>query len=413
MPTPLIRSFARAPRVVLIVVGSLLLALILVIHLVKAHRAPAFITAVATTGDIEDTVLATGTVQAYKQVSVGAQASGQLKKLNVALGQEVKSGNLIAVIDPMTEEQALLNAQAALDAVRAQRRGQVALLKQDRLEFDRQREMLPAHATSQAAYDTAEATFNSTRASIANLDAQIVQAQSAVDAAKVNLGYTRITAPMDGEVVAVITQQGQTVIASQIAPTIIKLARLDIVTIKIQISEADVVRVKPRQEVYFTILGEPDHRYQARLRAVEPAPESINSDTGLGSGSSAASGASGGATSQAVYYNGLFDVPNPNRTLRIGMTVQANIVLDQAQRALLIPSTALMPSPTAAAPSARGHWATVQVLDARGRPVKRAVLVGINNNVNAQIVSGLRAGERVVIGTASATIDQNTRRAMD
>jgi membrane fusion protein, macrolide-specific efflux system len=413
MPTLLIRSFARAARVVLIVVGSLLLALILVVHLVKAHRAPAFITAVATTGDIEDTVLATGTVQAYKQVSVGAQASGQLKKLNVALGQEVKSGNLIAVIDPMTEEQALLNAQAALDAVRAQRRGQVALLKQDRLEFDRQREMLPAHATSQAAYDTAEATLNSTRASIANLDAQIVQAQSAVDAAKVNLGYTRITAPMDGEVVAVITQQGQTVIASQIAPTIIKLARLDIVTIKIQISEADVVRVKPRQEVYFTILGEPDHRYQARLRAVEPAPESINSDTGPGSGSSAVSGASGGATSQAVYYNGLFDVPNPNRTLRIGMTVQANIVLDRAQRALLIPSTALMPSSAPAAPSAPGHSATVQVLDARGRPVKRAVLVGINNNVNAQILSGLRAGERVVIGTASATIDQNARRALD
>ena len=183
MLTLLRRWFARAPRVVAIAVGSLLLALILAIHLVKAHRAPAFITAVATTGDIEDTVLATGTVQAYKQVSVGAQASGQLKKLNVVLGQEVKSGNLIAVIDPMTEEQALLNAQAALDAVRAQRRGQVALLKQDKFEFDRQREMLPAHATSQAAYDTAEATLNSTRASIASLDAQIVQAQSAVDAA--------------------------------------------------------------------------------------------------------------------------------------------------------------------------------------------------------------------------------------
>jgi len=370
-----------------------------------AHRNSEFVTAPVVIGNIEATVLATGTIQAYKQVSVGAQASGQLKALHVALGDEVKSGDLIAEIDPMTEQQALLNAQAALDVVRAQRLAQVAVLKQAQLEFERQKQMLGENATPRATYETAEATLGSTRANIAALDAQIVQSQAAVDAAKVNLGYTRISAPMAGEVVAVITQQGQTVIASQIAPTIIKLARLDLVTVKAQISEADVVRVKPGQDVNFTILGDSDHHYVAKLRAVEPAPDSINSEGGIGGAAAAAAGASGAAANSAVYYNGLFDVRNDDRKLRIAMTVQVNIVLDQAKQVSIIPSAALISGP--------GHEVSVRVVDAGGKPSTRRVVVGINNNVNAQILSGLRPGERVVIGTANASIDQDARRALE
>jgi len=400
-----LRNSLRRPRVILIGLGGLAAVAFMAARYFGAHRNSEFVTAPVVIGNIEATVLATGTIQAYKQVSVGAQASGQLKALHVALGDEVKSGDLIAEIDPMTEQQALLNAQAALDVVRAQRLAQVAVLKQAQLEFERQKQMLGENATPRATYETAEATLGSTRANIAALDAQIVQSQAAVDAAKVNLGYTRISAPMAGEVVAVITQQGQTVIASQIAPTIIKLARLDLVTVKAQISEADVVRVKPGQDVNFTILGDSDHHYVAKLRAVEPAPDSINSEGGIGGAAAAAAGASGAAANSAVYYNGLFDVRNDDRKLRIAMTVQVNIVLDQAKQVSIIPSAALISGP--------GHEVSVRVVDAGGKPSTRRVVVGINNNVNAQILSGLRPGERVVIGTANASIDQDARRALE
>lgn len=400
-----LRNSLRRPRVILIGLGGLAAVAFMAARYFGAHRNSEFVTAPVVIGNIEATVLATGTIQAYKQVSVGAQASGQLKALHVALGDEVKSGDLIAEIDPMTEQQALLNAQAALDVVRAQRLAQVAVLKQAQLEFERQKQMLGENATPRATYETAEATLGSTRANIAALDAQIVQSQAAVDAAKVNLGYTRISAPMAGEVVAVITQQGQTVIASQIAPTIIKLARLDLVTVKAQISEADVVRVKPGQDVNFTILGDSDHHYVAKLRAVEPAPDSINSEGGIGGAAAAAAGASGAAANSAVYYNGLFDVRNDDRKLRIAMTVQVNIVLDQAKQVSIIPSAALISGP--------GHEVSVRVVDAGGKPSIRRVVVGINNNVNAQILSGLRPGERVVIGTANASIDQDARRALE
>ena len=400
-----LRNSLRRPRVIIIGLGGLAAVAFMAARYFGAHRNSEFVTAPVVIGNIEATVLATGTIQAYKQVSVGAQASGQLKALHVALGDEVKSGDLIAEIDPMTEQQALLNAQAALDVVRAQRLAQVAVLKQAQLEFERQKQMLGENATPRATYETAEATLGSTRANIAALDAQIVQSQAAVDAAKVNLGYTRISAPMAGEVVAVITQQGQTVIASQIAPTIIKLARLDLVTVKAPISEADVVRVKPGQDVNFTILGDSDHHYVAKLRAVEPAPDSINSEGGIGGAAAAAAGASGAAANSAVYYNGLFDVRNDDRKLRIAMTVQVNIVLDQAKQVSIIPSAALISGP--------GHEVSVRVVDTGGKPSIRRVVVGINNNVNAQILSGLRPGERVVIGTANASIDQDARRALE
>ncbi|KAG1083237.1 hypothetical protein G6F40_014834 [Rhizopus arrhizus] len=129
--------------------------------------------------------------------------------------------------------------------------------------------MLAADASSREAFETAEARLAVTRAEIASLDAQIAQAEIQVDTARVNLGYTRIVSPIDGMVGAVVTKEGQTVNSIQSAPTIIKVAQVDTMTIKAQISEADVTRVKAGLPVYFTIRGEPDQRYQAKLRAFD------------------------------------------------------------------------------------------------------------------------------------------------
>src|SRR3546814_9169847 len=106
------------------------------------------------------------------------------------------------------------------------------------------------------------------------LEAQIVEGEVAVEIARVDLGYTKITAPIDGTVLAIVTQEGQTVNATQSAPTIIVIGQIDVMTVRAEISEADIVRVRPGQQVYFTILGDPDHRYEATLAGIEPAPES-------------------------------------------------------------------------------------------------------------------------------------------
>lgn len=357
-------------------------------------KKPDYVTATAGLADIEQAVLASGTLQAFKQVSVGAQASGQIKSLKVALGDVVKKGQLVAEIDSLTQQNSLRTSQAALANVQAQLLYKQATQKQAELAFQRAQTLLAADAGSRADFEAADAALHTARADVSAQQAQITQAQIAVNTAQVNLGYTQILAPIDGVVVALVAQEGQTVNANQSTPTIIKLARLDTITVKAQISEADVVRVKPGQKVYFTILGAPDKRYTTTLRTVEPAPDSILTDT-------TSSSASTTTSASAIYYNGLLDVPNPDGQLRISMTAQVNIVLDEAKQVLAIPSAAL-------GERDKQGRTTVRVLGPDGLAAPRAVKVGLNNNIHAQILDGLQAGDQVVVSEAAAG-DSSTR----
>ncbi|MEA5668951.1 efflux RND transporter periplasmic adaptor subunit [Stenotrophomonas sp. MH1] len=404
----------------------------------RKPAAPSLATSPVTRGDLEQTVDATGVIDAYKLVSVGAQVSGQIKSLKVQLGDVVKQGDLIAEIDSVTQQNSLKNAQAALENIRAQRAVQTASLKESELAFARQKEMLAAEATSRADYEAAEANLASTRAQIRALDAQIMQRETELSTAQANLGYTRITAPIDGTVVAVVAEEGRTVNANQSAPTIVKLARLDLVTVNAEISEADVVKVKPDMPVYFTILGKPDHKYEARLRTVNPAPASISTDSTTSSSSSSSS------SSTAVYYNALFDVENPDGTLRIDMTAQVSVLLAQASDALLIPTVALGPKVPEGGPAgaqreprslgeaqrqqrqararpdaaalANSNSYIVRVLGKDGQPAPRRIKVGLNNGSSVQVLEGLEEGEQVVVGEVTdaekASARGNTRGPM-
>lgn len=368
------------------VVIALVAGLLIKTLLFPSQTKSQFITAPATMGSVEQTVLATGTLEPVTLVSVGAQVSGQVTQLAVKLGQTVRKGQLIAEIDSQPQQNAFHTAQAQLANVQAQRAGAAANLALADLAFRRQAQMLAADATSKADYDTAQATLKSTQAQLAALDAQINQATVSVRSAQVNLGYTRIVSPIDGTVVAIVTQQGQTVNANQSAPTIVKVGQLETMTVQAEISEADVIKVHPGQEVYFTVLGDPDRRYAARLRAVEPAPESLATETSSSSSSS--------SSSSAIYYNGLFDVPNTDGQLRTSMTANVNIVLARANNVLTIPSAALNGK------GSRGRY-QVQVIDESGKPQPREVTIGVNNNATAQVLSGLKVGEKVVIAQAA------------
>jgi len=294
------------------------------------------LTVVARMGRIESTVLASGTIVPYKLVNVGAQASGRIVALHISLGDQVIKGQLIAEIDPATQRNALQIAEATLDQARAQREARTVVLRQAERALRRAQVTYLQEASSQADYEESEAAYNATKADVAALDAQIRQAVIAADTARVNLAYTKVIAPIGGTVVAILAPEGQTVNAVQAAPTIVKLADLGTMTVKAQISEADVVRVHPGQKVYFSILGAPARRYDTRVRTVEPAPESIGTET-----STAGGGVSGTNPSSAVYYNALLEIANADHQLRPSVTAQVNIVLREADSALVIPVTAL------------------------------------------------------------------------
>ena len=402
---------------------------------------PNYLTATAEIGDIENNVMASGKVKALNTVDVGAQVSGEVTRLFVEVGDEVQKGDLIAQIDQVTQKNSLSNEQASLEqseaalqsaraeslsrqaglkSAQADLASRQAELRQAQADFSRLQGLLAIDAISQQDYDTqgtkvqtAQAAVANARASIdtakaaiattaANINSQqaaLRKSQTNVSTAQEDLSYTTIRAPMSGTVVSVTTEQGTTVNANQSAPTIVTLADLSTVRINAQISEADVINVKAGLPVYFNIIGNPDQKYDSILKAIEPAPEKI-SDTS--------------STDAAIYYVGYIEVPNSERRFRIDMTAQVYIVINQAKDTLLIPSAALQPAgktgksknsknvttknTTANADSdSTATMANVRVLKADGTVVEQAVTVGINNRVNAEILSGLKKGDEVIL----------------
>lgn len=337
-----------------------------------------------TRGSVEETVLASGTIQASSLVSVGAEVSGRIKTLNVALGDEVKTGDVIAEIDSLNQENDVRAAEASLANVEAQKAIQKASLAQARVALERAEKLNPQKLISDADFQTAQLAVQTAEGQLQAVDAQIQQAEISVDTAKLNLDRTKIVAPADGTVVAVAVEVGQSVNANNASPTIVKLANLDRMVVKAEISEADVPRVEPGQRVYFTILGDPDNRIEATLRAVEPAPESIADD------------AASSNSSTAIYYNGLFDVENPGHRLRISMTAQVTIVLQSAEDVLTVPASVLPRK------DREGNYA-VQVWDPQQEAAEpRRITVGLNNKITAEVTDGLNEGDLVVSGTAAA-----------
>lgn len=341
------------------------------------------VTATVTRGTVERSVLATGAIEASQLVSVGARVSGQVETLAVELGQLVQKGDLIAQIDSDDQQNAVLQAEATLKQIEAQIAAKRASILQADLLLDRRRSLNEKNLTSTEDLQAAEAGLTVAEAELDQIEAEKAQAEVSLSSARTELDRTRITAPITGTVVAIVTDEGVTVNANTSSPTLVKLAALDKMVIKAEISEADVVQVAPGQPVSFTLSGAPELQFDATLRAIEPAPATIEESDTV-------------STDTAVYYNALLDVDNPKGILRIGMTAEVRILLDQASDVLTIPATAL-------GARAEGGGRIVTVYDpATGLTEDRVVTVGLDTNVTAEIVSGLEEGERVVIASGSA-----------
>lgn len=365
---------------------------------------PTTLTAPVTRANVESTVLATGTLKPSRLVAVGSQASGRITSLKVAVGDTVKSGDLIAEIDSTTQDNALKISKASLANVEAQRAERVAQLENAKLTLERQTAIYEKQAGSRADLQTAESEVKVVAAQIQALDAQITEAEVAVETAEADVGYTRISAPMDGTVLAVVNQEGRTVNAAQSAPTIVVLGDLTRMTVRAEISEADITRVKAGQAVRFNVIGDRGKTYEAKLTTIEPAPESITEDSSVSTSTTGSSSSSSSSSSSAIYYIGVFDIANDDGRFRTYMSAEVNIILGSAANALTIPSSAL--------PETAATGASQVRVEKDGKTETRKVEIGLNNKITAEVKSGLEQGERVVIGerTAGAAAASGGRR---
>jgi membrane fusion protein, macrolide-specific efflux system len=332
------------------------------------------VTAVAVeAGDIEETVTAQGKVEAKHFVDVGVQVSGQLKRLLVELGDEVKSGELIAEIDPRVYAARVAATTAERDTLKAQLAEQEAEIELARQLLERTRRLIESDAVSREELQNREAGLKVALARAAALRAQIEQVQSTLSGDVTNLGFTRIYAPMDGTVVVQSAREGQTLNANQQAPLVVQVANLDEMTVRAQVAEADVTRITPGGRVYFTTLGGKGRRWEGKVRQVLPTPEVIN---------------------DVVLYNALVDVDNRDRQLLAGMTTQMFFVLAEASQVPLIPVKALRERQVEADKPPAEAW-QVRVQKPDGSSELRTVQIGLKTRTRAEVRSGLSLGDQV------------------
>lgn len=334
--------------------------------------------------NIAQTVSATGEISAAQLVDVGAQASGQIKKLHVTLGQQVKKGDLIAEIDSTSQLNNLNTNKAKLDTYQAQLvSAEIALRSADK-KYQREQALWKEDATSREALEDGQDAFAAAKASVAELKSSIRQTQIAINTAEADLGYTRITAPMDGTVVAIPVEEGQTVNANQTTPTIVQVADLSTMLNKMQIAEGDVNKVKAGMKLTFTTLSQPDNVREATLESIDP---------GLTTMSQGSYTTSTDTTDSAIYYYARSLVPNEDNVLHIGMTTENTIIINQAEKVLAVPKLAV---------KQRGGKQYVRVLGENKQPQEKEITTGLSDNMNTEVKSGLGEGENVIISEAAA-----------
>lgn len=324
--------------------------------------------------DITQSVQAAGVLQAKTRVDVGAQVSGQIQTIHVQLGQQVKKGELLVSLDPELARSDVAQAEAALAQARALLDSNKVDAEAAQREVARQRRLLSGQATAATEAEKAETELAKIEAALRGQAATVARLEAELDNRKLKLSYTRITAPMDGTVVNLPVQAGQTVIAVQITPVLLTLADLDTITVRTKVPEADIQAIKVGQVARFTTLSGEGKRYEGQLRVIQPVPERAGN---------------------AVFYNVLFEVDNRDRALFSDMTVQVDIETGSVKQVLAMPIVAL---------GERGKDGrfTVQVLDGANKQVPRQVKVGLQDGARVQVVDGLKAGEKVLLAPPSA-----------
>ncbi len=379
---PFIKSNFALP-----LLGVLVLSLILRSCLYSGSDGEvSYLTEVARRGDIVKTVNASGEVAAAQLVNVGAQVSGQIERLHVELGQVVKKGDLIAEIDSTTQKNDLEINKAKLATYESQLLSRETALKTAQTQYEREVKLKRRDATSDESLENAENALAQARAAVDETKSLITQTRISVNNSETNLGYTKISAPLSGTVVSIPVEEGQTVNANQTTPTIAQVADLSRMEIKMQISEGDVTKVHPGMHVSYTILSEPDRVFEGVLKSVDPGLTTLSDDSYAGSADEGT----------AVYYYAKLLASNEDGTLRIGMTTQNVIKAAEAKDAIIVPSIAITTIDGAS---------YVQVMEGEGKaakPVEREIRVGVSDNMNTEVLEGLKEGDVVVAAQMTA-----------
>lgn len=342
----------------------------------------AYITDIVKRQNVQKVVNATGEVRAIELVTVGAQVSGEIEKLYVSIGQNVKKGDLIAEIDSTTQQNEVYINKAKLESYNAQLKAAQVSLNVAEKQYKRMQTLKKKNAASAEDLENAEDTYETAKSKVTELESTIKETEISLSTAETNLGYTKITAPLDGTIVSVPVKQGQTINAAMDTPAIVQIADLTQMEILIEISEGDISNIKPGVKVTYSILADLNDVYETTLRSIDPGLTLLTNNEYTEVVES----------SEAIYYYGRLIVPNPEGKLRIGMTTQNVIYVESAENVLTVPVTAIKNS---------NGQKYVDVLTPKGVQ-QRTIITGVSDGLNVEVKEGVAEGDEIVLAQMSS-----------
>ncbi|HVP00047.1 MAG TPA: efflux RND transporter periplasmic adaptor subunit [Bryobacteraceae bacterium] len=416
----------------------LVAAAALAIYFSTRTAAPEYVTARIDRGDIDATVSTTGNLNSEITVQVGSQVSGNIIALYADFNTKVTKGQLVAEIDPAPFKAAVDQAQATVNAVTAgsvTAQAELAKSQSDlasaeanvasqkanlvkaksvaelaRVENERRKELVRTGSTSQEDADTAAANYaqalasmDAAQAAVTAAEALAESAREAVDVARtqidqaiavvaqdkaalaqaqLNLGHTKILAPVDGTVQSRNMDVGQTVAASFQAPVIFLIAKdLTKMQVDTNVDEADVGPIRVDQPASFTVDAYSGQIFKGRVAQIRKAPINVQN---------------------VITYDVVVAVSNLDLKLFPGMTANVTISTGHASQVLRVPKAALRFHPRGAQTSKQAPTAaTVYVLD-QGQPRMVQVKIGLADANRVELTGGdLVEGQEVITGMAA------------
>lgn len=349
-------------------------------------------------GDIENAIPAPGTLLPKEIVPIGARASGELVEIFVEVGDYVEQGQIVAQIDASEQELRVQSSELNLQNQRNQIAQRELEVRNAERDYARTLALFDAEASTEQEVENAEDRLLSARTSLENLRIQILQGETNLERDRVQLNYTQIKAPLSGTVITLDQKEGATLNASRTAPTVMQIADLTTLTVETEISESDIQVLRTGVDVYFTTLAGGDRRWTGTLRKIDPV---------------------GTVSNYIVLFNGSFDVDNSDGELYPNMTTEVYFVTSSVRNVLTVPLAALTfknswpvsaeswTSQTQHSNGAGLNLAETLALNERrsaavefvlpdGTTEFRQVVVGAIDLTNAEVISGLEAGDRVI-----------------
>lgn len=341
------------------------------------HRDSGYITVPAKVDTIVEAVEASGTVNPVNTVDIGSQVSGMIKDIYVDYNSKVTKGQLLAQIDPSLFQAQVDKARGDLEAARSNKAKIQAMLVYDKKNYERYKRLYEKNYVAKSDLDLAEATYKSDLAQIAAAQGTINQAQATLNNNLTNLKYTKIVSPVDGIVVSKDVEEGQTVAASFQTPTLFQVAQdLTQMQIEVNVSEADIGKIKKGQDVEYTLDGYADSVFHGKVTEVRIAPTTV---------------------SNVVTYTVIVDVDNKDQKMIPGMTANASIITNKSENVICVPTDALKFTPKEITGGKKYKEQGLWILR-NNKPTRISIETGAKDSDRTEIISKeLKENDRVII----------------